>query len=57
MNGKCLEEVTEERDLGVVLQNDLKCSKQCRKAVSTANRVLGMSRRSFSVRDKYVILQ
>ena len=33
-----LEEVTDERDLGVVLQNDLKCSKQCLKAVSTANR-------------------
>ena len=57
MNGKYLEEVTEERDLGVVLQNDLKCSKQCLKAVSTANKVLGMIRRSFSVRDKNVILQ
>ena len=42
-------------DLGVV-QNDLKCSKQCLKAVSTANRVLGMIKRSFSVRDKDVIL-
>ena len=29
MNGKYLEEVTDERDLGVVIQNDLKCSKQC----------------------------
>ena len=38
-NGKYLEEVTEERDLGVVLLNDLKCSKQCLKAVRTANRV------------------
>ena len=26
MNGKYLEEVTEERDLGVIFQNDLKCS-------------------------------
>ena len=57
MNGKYLEEVTEERDLGVVLQTDLKCSKQCLEAVSTANRVLGMIRRSFSVRDRNVILQ
>ena len=57
MNGKYLEEVTQERDLGVVLQNDLKCSKQCLEAVSTANRVLGMIRRSFSVRDKNFILQ
>jgi len=39
MNGKCLEEVIEERDLGVIIQSDLKCSKQCLKAVSrpTAN--------------------
>ena len=27
LNGKTLEEVTGERDLGVVVQNDLKCSK------------------------------
>ena len=57
MNGKYLEEVTEERDLGVVLQTDLKCSKQCLEAVNTANRVLGMIRRSFSVRDENIILQ
>ena len=55
INGKYLEEVTEEKHLGVVLQNDLKCSKQCLKAVSTANRALGMIRRSFSVRDKNVL--
>ena len=57
MNGKYLEEVTEERDLGIILQSDLKCRKQCLKAVSTANKVLGMIKRSFSVRDKEVILQ
>jgi hypothetical protein len=55
MNGKHLEEVTDKRNLGVVIQNDLKCSKQCLKAVSTANRVLGMIS-SFSVRQD-VILQ
>jgi len=38
INGKYLEEVTEERDLGVIMQSDLKCSKQCLKAVSTANK-------------------
>jgi hypothetical protein len=57
MNDKYLEEVTEERDLGVIMQNDLKCSKQCLKAVNTANRVLGMIKRTFSVRDRDVILQ
>ena len=57
LNGITLEEVTEKRDLGVVVQNDLKCSKQCLQAVSTANKVLGMIKRSFSIRDKDVILQ
>ena len=52
MNGKLLEEVTEERDFGVIMQNDLKCSSQCMKAVATANRVLGMIKRTCRVRDK-----
>ena len=54
MNGKFLEEVTEER--GVIIRSDLKCSSQCMKAVNTANRVLGMIRRTFSVKDKKIIL-
>jgi hypothetical protein len=47
----------DERDLGVIIQNDPKCSKQCIKAVNTANRVLGVIKRTFSVRDKDIILQ
>ena len=57
MNGKYLEEVIEERDLGVIIQSDLKCSSQCIKAVNTANRILGMIKRTFCVRDKDIILQ
>ena len=57
MNGKYLDEVIEERDLGVIVQNDFKCSSQCIKAVNTANRVLGMIKRTFSIRDKDIILQ
>ena len=56
MNGQFLEEVTEERNLGVIIRSDLKCSSQCTKAVNTANRVLGMIRRIFCVRDKNIIL-
>jgi len=33
MNGKYLEEEIEERDLRVIIQSELKCSKQCLKAV------------------------
>jgi len=39
------------------MQSDLKCNKQCLKAVSMANKVLGMIKRSFSIRDKEIILQ
>ena len=57
MNSKLLGEVTEKRDLGVIMQKDLKCSSQCIQAVKTANRVLGMIKRTFSARDKSIILQ
>ena len=48
--------MTEEQDLGVIIQNDLKCSSQCIKAVKIANRGLGTIKRTFSVKDKNVIL-
>jgi len=57
MNGKYLAEVIEARDLGVIMQSDLKCNKKCLKAVSTANKVLGKIKRSFSIRNKETILQ
>jgi hypothetical protein len=48
MDGKDLDEVDDEKDLGVIMQGDLKWNRQCTKAVKTANGVLGMIRRSFS---------
>jgi len=57
MNGKYLEEVIEKRDLEAIIQSDLKCNKQCLKAVSTANKVLSMIKRTFSMRNKEIILQ
>jgi ribonuclease P/MRP protein subunit RPP40 len=57
MNGKDLEEISEERDLGVIVQQDLKRSKQCSKSVSTANRILGMIKRSFCYLSKDVVLK
>ena len=56
MNGIILQEVVEERDLGVIVQNDLKASGQCSVAVKTANRVLGMIKRSFVARSKEIII-
>jgi ribonucleases P/MRP protein subunit RPP40 len=49
--------IIEERDLGVIMRNDMKCNNQCIKAVKTANRVQGMIKRTFTVRDKSIILQ
>jgi len=46
MNGKYLEEVIKERDLRVIIRSDLNCCKQCLKAISTANKVLGKIKRT-----------
>ena len=55
INDVVLGSVVEEKDLGVLIRNDLKVSNQCSKAVCTANKVLGMIRRSFTCRSKVVI--
>ena len=39
MNDNILESVEKERDLGVIIQGNLKVDKQCAKAVKTANSV------------------
>ena len=49
--------VEEERDLGIIVQNDLKVSKQCAKVAATGNRILGMIYRSFNYKSKDIILQ
>jgi ribonucleases P/MRP protein subunit RPP40 len=57
MNGVALREVTEELDLGVIVQDNLKCTKQCAKVVGNANRVLGMIRRTFGNLTVDVVVQ
>lgn len=56
INNDSLSEVIEERDLGIIIQSDLKVSKQCAKVVKTANCILGMIKRSFHNKSKDIIL-
>ena len=56
MDGNILESVEEEWDLGVIIQSNLKVDKQYAKAARTANRVLGMIRRSFINKGVDIIL-
>ncbi len=57
MNGRGLKAVTEEVDLGVIIQSDLKCAKQCAKVVGQANRTLGLIKRTFGNISAEVVVQ
>jgi len=57
MGRKIMDIVHEEKDLGVVIQDNLKVSQQCSKVVKTANKILGMIYRTFTYRSKVVMLQ
>ena len=46
-----LDESSLERDLGVLVSDDLKWRKQIDMAVSKANRILGMLKKTFVSRD------
>jgi len=55
-DGSILESVNEEKDLGVIISEDLKWDKQCGAAMSKANKILGMIKRSFSVRSREIVI-
>ena len=46
---------TVERDLGVLIQDNLKVSDQCQKAANNANRILGMINRTFNHKSKHLV--
>jgi len=56
LDGKTLEKVTLEKDLGVFISNDLKPSKQCMYAYSRASRMLGMVSRAISWKSPKILL-
>ena len=51
--GVVLATSTEEKDVGVMISDNLKPAAQVAKAVSKANQVLGQMSRAFHYRDKY----
>jgi len=57
MNGHQLATVTEERDLGVQLTSDMKPSRQCQLAYSTASKVLAMIGRTMTYKSLDVLLR
>ena len=52
--GTVLENISEEKDLGVIIHQSLTPTNQCAKAVKKANQVLGQMSRAFTYRDRYV---
>jgi hypothetical protein len=56
MDNQVLESVKEERDLGVVISDDLKVSANCQDVYSKANRILGMINRSITYRSKDILV-
>ena len=56
MNGSVLESSNVEKDLGVMISNDLKCTSHIDYVVLKANRLLGMLHRSIQSKVKAIIL-
>ena len=52
MSGSKLESVNEEKDLGIIVSDDLKWEKHCSAAVSKANRILGMIKETLLIDEK-----
>ena len=52
MGDLILETATEEKDLGVIIDEKLKFDKHTEAQVNKANKVLGLLRRSFETLDK-----
>jgi len=48
--------VTEEKDLGAIVNQDLKVANHCAVAIKAANRSLGLIKRIFSSRNKGIIV-
>jgi ribonuclease P/MRP protein subunit RPP40 len=57
MGNKEIMEVQEEKDLGVIVCQNLKVAKQCGQAAKKGNQILGMIARAFVSRNKFIIMK
>ena len=55
MDNQELEQVTEEKDLGVLFDDELKFHRQAAAALKKANTVLGMLKKSFVLLDEVTL--
>jgi len=56
MRGNRLNVVEQEKDLGIIISDDLKASQQCLYAFNKANKVLGMIRRTIKNKEPKIML-
>ncbi len=56
MCGIKIKSVQRVKDLDVTVSSNLKLSQQCNEAVKKANRMLGLIKRSFSFKNKDIVL-
>ena len=56
INGIQIEDVTEEKDLGIIISEDMKQRKHIAEIVKRANKLLGMIRRSITCKNIQVIM-
>jgi ribonucleases P/MRP protein subunit RPP40 len=57
MNGTKLATTQEERDVGVIIRENLKPAAQCKKVAQTASSVFGQIHRSFHYRDRHTYVR
>ena len=57
MNNISLEKVRVERDLGVLISDDLKVSSQCAQAYAKANRILGLVKRAIINKEPKIMVR
>ena len=57
MEGRILEKVKEEKDLGIIISENFKVHGQCVKAAKKGNQVLGLIKRTITCKNKEIIIK